>query len=430
MGAAAGFQALAAKPPVAEIDGNKIGCVMFAHNMHLHLQDPGLLQAIWNCRDSFKSAGASLVLLGAAARIPLELKNDIPIFNESVPDEAEITRIIDSVCGDAEIDASTLDKPKVIDGLLGYLSAFGVEQSLCLSLRTKAEGSGVDVDQLWRLKVAALKNCAGLDVTLPTAGFEAMAGNNGVKQVIGYHLAGRQKPRAVLWLDEIEKMTAGSTGGDLSGTSQAVIEQFLQWTAEHRVLGFLLLGVPGAGKSLTAQATAAEAKCPLLRASMSSVKGSLVGQSEANMRNMLASVDAVAQGRVLMLATCNSLDALSPELMARFTLGTIFYDYPTEEESRAIWAHYVRKYELAGPVPYRANWVGREIESCCERAWLWNIPLEQAAETVVPVCTASAAKMDTLRRSAAGRFLSAARPGLYQVETAQAVPAMGRKLNL
>lgn len=430
MGATAGFQALSGKPPVIEIDGDKVGGVVFAHNMQRFLDDPGVLQAVWNCRDTFKACGVSFVLMGPMAKLPVELKNDIPIFSEDVPGEDDINRICDSVFEDAGIKVAEDQRPKIVDGLLGYLSAFAVEQSLCLALRTKAEGGGVDTDQLWRLKVAALKSAAGLDVSLPKSGFESMAGNEGVKTVFGYHLNGREKPRAVLWLDEIEKMTAGSTGGDLSGTSQAVIEQFLQWTAEKRVKGFLLLGVPGAGKSLTAKATAGQAACPLLRASMSSVKGSLVGQSEAQMKAMLASVDAVAQGRVLMVATCNSLDVLSPELMSRFTLGTIFYDYPTAEESAAIWAYYMAKYEIKGKAPLRPNWVGREIESCCERAWLWNISLDQAAETVVPVCTASAAKMDTLRRSAAGRFLSAAHPGLYQVETAQAQPATGRKLNL
>ena len=65
---------------------------------------------------------------------------------------------------------------------------------------------------------------------------------------------------------------------------------------------------------------------------MSTVKGSLVGQSEGQFKALLKCVDAVGQGRVLMIATCNSLDALTPELMARFKLATFFYDYPDEEE--------------------------------------------------------------------------------------------------
>jgi hypothetical protein len=44
-------------------------------------------------------------------------------------------------------------------------------------------------------------------------------------------------------------------------------------------------------------------------------------------------VDAVAQeGRMLFIATCNSIASLPPELRRRFTLGTFFFDLPTALE--------------------------------------------------------------------------------------------------
>ena len=152
------------------------------------------------------------------------------------------------------------------------------------------------------------------------------------------------------------------------------------------------------------------------------------------MKAMLKSVDAVAQGRVLMLATCNSLDAVTPEVMARFNLGAFFYDYPTTEEAQSIWTHYTRKYEITGqPIPNKQNWVGREIESCCERSYMWNIPLEEAASTVVPVCTANAQKMTQLRTAVSNRFLSAAKPGIFKFDGTRATVETtdtGRKLNV
>jgi len=132
------------------------------------------------------------------------------------------------------------------------------------------------------------------------------------------------------------------------------------------------------------------------------------------MARLLKSVDAVAQGRVLMLATCNSLDALSPEVMGRFNMGMFFYDYPTDAERAAIWTHYKAKFSVNGDPPRAKNWVGREIEACCEKADNWQIPLTEAAETVIPAAMANSVKLQALRQQVSGRFLSAERPGLYR----------------
>lgn len=405
-------------PPVSQ-DEDKKGGIVFMCNAHLCMtqnNEPNLsvIQAIWNLRDTFKTFGATLCLLCPSLKIPSELSQDVVTITEEAPTAAEIESKIVSLATDADLDPAKIDKPKTVDALLGYLSLFAVEQSASIAMMQTGRPTAPDIAKLWELKVANLKQCASLDVSIPRDGFEQMSGNDGVKQLIRRHINGREKPRAILWLEEIEKALAGGTT-DLSGTTQAVLEQFLYWTQSKKVKGFLLAGVPGAGKSLTCQATAGEANCPLLRASLSTVKGSLVGQSEANMKAMLKSIDAVAQGRVLMLATCNSLDTLSPEVMARFNLGTIWYDYPTAEEAAAIWDYYIKKFSLKDAPPKKHNWVGREIESCCERAWLWNIPLAEAAETVVPVCTANAGKIEAIRQSVSGRFLSAAQPGIFKI---------------
>jgi hypothetical protein len=61
-----------------------------------------------------------------------------------------------------------------------------------------------------------------------------------------------------------------------------------------RVKGILLVGVPGTGKSLSARVSAAILQWPLIRLDLSACKGSLVGQSESNVRKALALADAIA----------------------------------------------------------------------------------------------------------------------------------------
>lgn len=394
------------------------GCVLFYQNAHHFLKEPMVAQAAWNLRDLNKSKAASLVMLAPAIDLPSELRQDVLVMTEKVPGPDEIKVIAESLFDEAR--AFGKDKrpsmDRLTDTLLGYLSAFAIEQALAVSLSKE----GVDMERLWSLKVQALRQVSGLEVLLPTENFSNLAGCAGVKAFMTAYLNGREKPRTVLFWDEIEKMVAGTM--DTSGTTQALLEQFLYWTEARKVKGILLVGVPGAGKTATARCTAGQAGIPLLRASMSTVKGSLVGQSEGQMKALLASVDAVGQGRVLMIATCNSVDALPPEMMARFKLATFFYDYPTDEERDALWSYYTAKYEIKDKKqPESGQWVGREVESCCERAWLFNTTLEAAAKSVVPIRLANAAKMDLLRRSASGRFLSAATPGVYQCTSTEAL---------
>lgn len=388
------------------------GAMIFFHNANRYLTNEAVIQGIWNLRDTYKGIQATLVMLGPGVDLPAELKNDVVVIEEPVPTSEDIKEVVLTLSKESGVGIPDLYLPKIIDTLLGYLSRFGVEQSSAMAI-TK---NGWDMDILWELKVKALRTVAGLEVMRPKEGFSNLAGCKGAKQFISSYLNGKEPPRAVVMWDEVEKMVAGSAG-DSSGTTQAMLEQFLYWTEAKKVKGILLVGVPGAGKSATCRATAGEAQVPLLRASMSTVKGSLVGQSEQNMRNLLRSIDAVGQGRVLMMATCNSIDALTPEMMARFKLGQFVYDYPdTEEEKPALWAFYMKRYELDKDVIPEGtdNWVGREVESCCERAWLFNQPLSEAAKTVVPICVANKDKMDTLRQKLNGRFLAASHPGIYR----------------
>lgn len=414
-----------------------VRAVFFAHMSNRAMipgndMNPVACQAVWNCRDLFKATGSTLVLLGPSVKLPPELSNDAPTFEEPTPTQADIERLTDSIMDDAKGTKPEGDtRARVIDSLTGYLSEFAIEQSLALAMCDDGNGSKTyNLRRLWELKVASLKNTAGLEITQPEITFADMAGNDGAKDLFGKLINGRERFKGVFWLDEIEKMLAGG-GGDLSGTSQAMIEQFLYWTEARKVLGVLLIGVPGAGKSHTAQCVAGQARVPLLRGSMSTVKGSLVGQSEQNMKAMLKAVDSVTTGKTLLIATCNSFESLTPEIMARFKIASMFYDYPTTDEAKALWTLYRAKYEVnpAEPVPPSHNWVGREIESCCHRAWLFNCTLAEAAQSVVPVCRANGAKMEALRKSVSGRFLSAARPGIYELDEAQqkAAPPTGRR---
>ena len=60
------------------------------------------------------------------------------------------------------------------------------------------------------------------------------------------------------------------------------------------------------------------------------------------------------------------------------------------------------------------QWAGAEIESCCDIADRCGISVEEAAEYIVPVSKAAASQLAALEEAAAGKFLSASRPGVYE----------------
>lgn len=63
---------------------------------------------------------------------------------------------------------------------------------------------------------------------------------------------------------------------------------------ELMVRGLLFVGIPGVGKSLASKVIASILGWPIIRLDIAAAKGSRVGQSEGNMRNALATADAVA----------------------------------------------------------------------------------------------------------------------------------------
>ena len=67
----------------------------------------------------------------------------------------------------------------------------------------------------------------------------------------------------------------------------------------------------------------------------------------------------------------------------------------------------------AGPLPQDRDWTAAEVKACCRLAALLDVPLVEAAQNIVPVAVTAGEAVEKLRSWAAGRCLSADRPGLY-----------------
>jgi hypothetical protein len=404
------------------------GTCLFMHASHRWLKEAGVAQACWNLRDLFKQDRRTLVLLAPAGglQLPGELTQDVLSLDEPLPSLPELEGIVKEQHESAGLQAPAASAlSKAVDALAG-LAAFPAEQVTAMSLTPK----GLDLEALWERKRGMIEQTPGLSVWRGGETFDGIGGCDNAKAFMLRVLAGAEPPRGIVFIDEIEKAFAG-TGSDLSGTTTEMTGTMLSWMQDNEAKGAIFIGPPGAAKSAIAKATGNTAGVPTIAFDISGMKGSLVGESGANLRRSLKVVQAVTQGRALFIATCNSIGVLPPELRRRFTFGTFFFDLPSQDERDAIWKIYCKKFKVGGETPNDDSWTGAEIRNCCDLAYRLKCSLVEAATYIVPVAKSAADQIEKLRSQASGRFISASEPGIYRYEkTTPVTSGKGRRISM
>lgn len=412
--------------------GNPIEAIQFAEKLPEHsllamhaverwLQ-PDNVQALWNLRDVFKRDHRTLILLGHDLKLPPELAGDVLTFEESLPDAGALRLIVQELYESAKLShgdggaAATIERAVVA---LSGLSAFSAEQIAAMSLSR----DGVDVAACWDRKRIMINERPSLSVY---AGGETMDSIGGLAQLKRYLVGimnGKRRPGAVVWIDEIDKTFAGAASSGDSGVAADQLSQCLTYQESIGCAGIITVGAPGTGKSLIAKAAGSAGGVPVIRLDLGAAKGSLVGQSEGQLRADLAVIHAVSGGRPLFIASCNRIQGLPDELRRRYGLGTFYVDLPTGKEKAAIWPLHLKRFDLGrhakGALPNDQDWTGADIAQCCDVADRLSVPLKEAARYVVPIALASPEKLEALRALAHCRFLSASYEGCYKSDADQ-----------
>ena len=405
--------------------------IVFMLNLHRFCADDiGVIQALWNLRDEFKSANKCVIGLVPQITLPAELQQDVLILDEPLPTDEELKKIAAGIYNSAQLpqpEAEVMEK--IVDATLG-LAAFPAEQSMAMSI-TK---NGMDLTELWERKRSLIAQTPGLSVVRPSITLDDIGGVSNAKTFMRRVMNGAEPPRCFVFIDEGEKAFAGSSvgsGGDSSGVSQNFLGTLLTTMQDENYAGVIFVGFPGSAKSMIAKAAGATAGVPTIQFDLAGMKNSLVGASEGNLRNALATVKAVSQGRAYFIMTCNGIASLPPELKRRFKDAIFMFDVPDRQEKDVIWKLYLKQYadRLTGldqTLPNDEHWTGAEISTCVHNAYRFQISLKEAAAYIVPAYQSMGQdKAQRLREEASGRFISASYPGPYQVKrTETAAPVL------
>jgi hypothetical protein len=226
------------------------------------------------------------------------------------------------------------------------------------------------------------------------------------------------------------------------------------------IKGLLVTGIPGTGKSLFVRYVARKLGLPLLRFDVGKVFGSLVGQSEAQVRQTIEAaeasspcvlwIDEIEKGLggmkgpsgdsgttqrvfgtiltwlqekkspVFVVATANNVTSLPPELLRKGRFDEIFFvDLPTAEEREAIARIHIlrreRKVEKLNPkliADFTEGFSGAEIEQAVIDGMFTayaqdrDVTLEdiqQAAAATMPLSKTMSEDITKLRNWAKGR---------------------------
>lgn len=386
-------------------------------NYHRYLNSAEIVQAVARQIAIGKQARTYVVILSTMVSLPPELEKQFIVVEHELPARDQLLEIASSIAMEDRELPIGIELERMLDAAAG-LTRYEAEGAFSLSLVRYGQ---VRADVLWQQKAQMLKKSGLLSLYEGVDKFADLGGLDSLKSFC---------------LRALRRQT--STNPLLSPR------------------GVLLLSPPGCGKSQFAKSLGNETGRPTLSLDVGSLLGSLVGESERNLRQALGIVEAMSPcivfidelekglagtnsqgdsgvsarmfGRLLswlndrtcdafVVGTCNDISKLPAEFARaeRFD-AVVFVDLPDKEQREKIWQMYLARFDLdpRQPRPADEQWSGAEIRACCRLAALLDLPVLAAGLNVVPVAITAAESIERLRAWATGRCLDANKAGIYR----------------
>jgi len=404
-------------------------------DLHSWVRDPSLLRVLRNAQRRMQalppSSARAVIVLSPSGEIPPDLRGCTTIIDWPLPDRAEVAAIIADTLGALAEGQPAKDLAgeafeAAVDAAVG-LSASEAENCLSLSLVKHKKIDPASVAQEKRRIIARIPGLAWYDPD--PRGLEAVGGLDQLKGWLG------------------ERRSAFSAKARAYGLPAPK--------------GCLLVGIPGTGKSLTAKAVAAAWQVPLIRWDVGAMRSKFVGDSEANVRRVIQTVESLgacvlwldevekalaggtgpqgdggvaadALGTILswmqerlcpvfVVATANDVRSLPPELLRKGRFDEVWWiDLPTQAERVDIlrtaltqFGRMLKNDEMIDISEATEGFVGAELAAIVpdamyrafadgERALEVDDVLE-VARRCVPLSKTAANRIEELRAWAKGR---------------------------
>ena len=340
--------------------GEKV--VFLFRDLHPFFQVPKIARLIRDIAREFKTAKKTLIMISPLNELPVGLQRDVTLLEFGLPERAIIGTMIDRF----------VTENKTVVGDVAKDEVFAIVEA-CMGLTT------VEAENAMAKGVVDWKKFTKED---PKSKVQIST------------LVMSEKANAIKKSGVLEWYPAKQGMDDIGGL--VVLKEWLSirklaFTEDARKYGLpaprgvMLTGIPGTGKSLAAKACAANFGVPLIKFDVGRVFGGLVGQSEANMRVAIQTAEAVGRcvlwvdeiekafagmsssgqtdsgvsarvfgsfitwmqektAPVFIVATCNKIDGLPPELLRKGRFDEIFYvDLPDEKEREEILKIHITK---------------------------------------------------------------------------------------
>ncbi len=413
-----------------EIKKFKGNVIFILRDFHLHFRESIILRSLRNLNHDLQFTKKTIILTTPSATLPLELREDICQLELELPAYTEIEKELDSIVVSAAQGTPPTPqlKEKIIESTLG-LSMVNIKNLFSKIIITHGSIDERAIEIILLEKRGIIKKGEILEFFPVHESLNDIGGLENLKA----------------WLRK---------------RSQVFTRKAKDYGLPSPK-GILIIGIQGTGKSLTAKATAGLWKLPLLRMDLGKVFGSLLGESEQNLRQAINLAETISpcilwvdelekafagssgsagdggtSARILgtfltwmqektkpvfIIATGNDVAQLPPELMRKGRFDEIFFvDLPSNSERQAIFKvllekvrPVIRQFDLAKLADATTDYSGAEIEQIIYDAMFNAFDDNQREFTeadilasvteIIPISRLMSEKIDGLKTWAAQR---------------------------
>jgi ATP-dependent 26S proteasome regulatory subunit len=339
---------------LANLEAISIGAAFILKDLHRHLDQPVVIRRLRDVGQKFSENRRTVVLISPKIEIPPELQGLVEFLELPLPDRRRLRQIIDEVVVRISRDHALQRKlePKGYDAVVENLRGLTEEESeraLSQTLVTRYALCPEIADDVLETKKSLLRRSEMLEFVEANESFSHVGGMENLKRWLSV--------RRGAWEDSAREFGL---------------------EPPH---GVIILGVQGCGKSLCARSVAGEWNLPLVKFDTAAIYDKYIGETEKRIRKVFevaeglapcvlwidelekifagsgpdsASVDAGVSSRLLasflswmqdrktpvfVVATCNNVTALPPELIRKGRFDELFFvDLPGQSERKQIFS--------------------------------------------------------------------------------------------